>query len=407
MRVVVVGSGAREHALAWTLSKEHDVIVAPGTSALSRYMETSDADPIDLDADLYVIGPEQPLVDGLADRLRENAKAVFGPSKEGAKLEGSKAFLKDLLRAAKVPTARYRTFDNIASAVSYLESSQPPYVIKTDGLAQGKGVLVTSDLAEAKRDVIDKISGRTFNGAGRIVVIEEGLQGRELSIFALCDGKKAVALPAATDYKRLMDGGKGPNTGGMGAYSPLEWADESVQQEVLAQLVEPTLAELTKRGIDYRGVLYAGVMVCEDGPKIIEFNVRFGDPETQVVIPRVAEGLGELLYECAMGSLSSSPTVSDTSMVTVVLAAKGYPQTVETGAIVEGLDVAMSREGVQVFLAGTSYDEEQDHFFVSGGRVVSVTAEGVTLSEARDRAYQGTRDIRFEGMQYRSDIGVW
>lgn len=406
MRVVVVGSGAREHALAWTLSKEHDVIVAPGTSALSRYMETSDADPIDLDADLYVIGPEQPLVDGLADRLRENAKAVFGPSKEGAKLEGSKAFLKDLLRAAKVPTARYRTFDNIASAVSYLESSQPPYVIKTDGLAQGKGVLVTSDLAEAKRDVIDKISGRTFNGAGRIVVIEEGLQGRELSIFALCDGKKAVALPAATDYKRLMDGGKGPNTGGMGAYSPLEWADESVQQEVLAQLVEPTLAELTKRGIDYRGVLYAGVMVCEDGPKIIEFNVRFGDPETQVVIPRVAEGLGELLYECAMGSLSSSPTVSDTSMVTVVLAAKGYPQTVETGAIVEGLDVAMSREGVQVFLAGTSYDEEQDHFFVSGGRVVSVTAEGVTLSEARDRAYQGTRDIRFEGMQYRSDIGV-
>jgi phosphoribosylamine--glycine ligase len=406
VRVVVVGSGAREHALAWTLSKEHDVIVAPGTSALSRYMETSDADPIDLDADLYVIGPEQPLVDGLADRLRENAKAVFGPSKEGAKLEGSKAFLKDLLRAAKVPTARYRTFDNIASAVSYLESSQPPYVIKTDGLAQGKGVLVTSDLAEAKRDVIDKISGRTFNGAGRIVVIEEGLQGRELSIFALCDGKKAVALPAATDYKRLMDGGKGPNTGGMGAYSPLEWADESVQQEVLAQLVEPTLAELTKRGIDYRGVLYAGVMVCEDGPKIIEFNVRFGDPETQVVIPRVAEGLGELLYECAMGSLSSSPTVSDTSMVTVVLAAKGYPQTVETGAIVEGLDVAMSREGVQVFLAGTSYDEEQDHFFVSGGRVVSVTAEGVTLSEARDRAYQGTRDIRFEGMQYRSDIGV-
>ncbi|WP_218587401.1 phosphoribosylamine--glycine ligase [Ferrithrix thermotolerans] len=405
--MVVVGSGAREHALAWTLSKEHDVIVAPGTSALSRYMETSDADPIDLDADLYVIGPEQPLVDGLADRLRENAKAVFGPSKEGAKLEGSKAFLKDLLRAAKVPTARYRTFDNIASAVSYLESSQPPYVIKTDGLAQGKGVLVTSDLAEAKRDVIDKISGRTFNGAGRIVVIEEGLQGRELSIFALCDGKKAVALPAATDYKRLMDGGKGPNTGGMGAYSPLEWADESVQQEVLAQLVEPTLAELTKRGIDYRGVLYAGVMVCEDGPKIIEFNVRFGDPETQVVIPRVAEGLGELLYECAMGSLSSSPTVSDTSMVTVVLAAKGYPQTVETGAIVEGLDVAMSREGVQVFLAGTSYDEEQDHFFVSGGRVVSVTAEGVTLSEARDRAYQGTRDIRFEGMQYRSDIGVW
>ncbi len=405
MKIVVVGSGGREHALAYVLAKEHEVVVAPGNSALGRYFETSGKDPLGIDADLYVIGPEKPLVEGLADRLRERSRVVFGPSKDGARLEGSKAFLKDVLVAAKVPTAKHRSFSDLSEALSYVESMKPPYVIKTDGLAEGKGVLVTDNLAEAKEDIVAKMTGRSFHGAGRTVVVEEGLFGRELSLFALCDGKNAVALPAATDYKRLLDGNEGPNTGGMGAYAPLAWASDLLQEEILDTLVRPTLKELSRRGIQYRGVLYAGVIVTESGPKIIEFNVRFGDPETQVVLPRVTEGLGDLLFQCAAGEISTEPKVSPTSFLTVVLSARGYPLSTETGAEIHGLDRAMSKDGTRVFFAGTSYDPMRRGFFVSGGRVMAVTGEGDTLLEARSRAYDAISEITFEGMHFRRDIG--
>ncbi len=406
MRIVVVGSGGREHALAYVLGKEHEVVVAPGSSAIGQYFDLSDKDPLDIDADLYVIGPEQPLVDGLADRLREHSKAVFGPSKEGARLEGSKAFLKDVLVAAKVPTAEHRSFSDLSHALAYVESMKPPYVIKTDGLAEGKGVLVTEELSEAKEDIVAKMTGRRFNGAGRTIVIEEGLVGKELSLFALCDGRNAVALPAATDYKRLLEGNEGPNTGGMGAYAPLSWASDSLQEEILDTLVKPTLKELLRRGVQYRGVLYAGVMVTDSGPKIIEFNVRFGDPETQVVLPKVEEDLGDILLECAVGEIDTRPKVSSKSLLTVVLAAPGYPLSTKTGAEIAGVQRASKRDGVKVFFAGTSYDSERDVFVVSGGRVMAVTGEGPTLLEARSRAYSAVSEITFEGMHYRSDIGA-
>ena len=406
MRVVVVGSGGREHALAFMLSKEHEVVVAPGSSALGQYFDLSDKDPLDIDADLYVIGPEQPLVEGLADRLRGHSKTVFGPSKDGARLEGSKAFLKDVLVAAKVPTAEHRSFSDISSALSYVESMKPPYVIKTDGLAEGKGVLVTERLDEAKEDIVAKMTGQRFKGAGRTIVIEEALLGRELSLFALCDGRSAVALPAATDYKRLLEGNEGPNTGGMGAYAPLGWASDSLQEEILDTLVKPTLQELLRRGIQYRGVLYAGVMVTESGPKIIEFNVRFGDPETQVVLPKVEEGLGDILFGCAVGEIGTSLKVSPKSLLTVVLAAPGYPASTQTGAEITGVQRASEKDGVKVFFAGTSYDSERDAFYVSGGRVMAVTGEAPTLQEARSRAYSAVSEISFEGMHYRRDIGA-
>ena len=409
--VCVVGSGGREHALAVVLARTADVVVTPGNpgiagvSAEGHTITSVATPPEELDADLFVIGPEAPLVDGLADRLRAAGKLVFGPGADGARLEGSKAFMKQVLDEAGVPTARFGVFHDPAEAKAYLRSLPGPWVIKTDGLAAGKGVLVTDDRAEAEADIDAKLSGASFGDAGRQVVIEEGLTGPECSLLVLCDGERVVALAPAQDFKRRDDADLGPNTGGMGAYSPVPFVDEQLVAELVEGSVVPVVAALRARGIDYRGVLYAGLMLTPDGPKVLEFNVRFGDPETQVVLPRLDGDLSGLLAEAASGRLRTVPRFSDTPAVCVVLASEGYPDSPRTGDVITGLDDAGALAGVTVFHAGTAATGGPEGGVVtSGGRVLGVTALGATLAEARDRAYRGAAAISWPGAQSRSDI---
>ncbi|MGQ0434265.1 MAG: phosphoribosylamine--glycine ligase, partial [Microthrixaceae bacterium] len=335
MRVVVVGSGGREAVLAEVLGRTAEsVVVTPGNPGIPGSVDTPAEE---LDADLYVIGPEVPLVDGLADRLRAAGHLVFGPGADGARLEGSKTWMKEVVTAAGVPTARYGSFDDAQQAIAFLRSLPGPCVIKTDGLAAGKGVLVTSDLAEAEADVTDKLSGESFGAAGARLVIEEGMSGPEVSVFAICDGARAVVLEPAQDFKRVGDGDTGPNTGGMGAYCPLPWLPEGFVDDVRARFIEPTLAELTRRGIDYRGVLYAGLMLTADGPKLVEYNVRFGDPDSQVVLLRLTSDLTALLASAAAGNLEGDPTSDAGAVVLVVAAAEGYPEAPRTGDRIAGI----------------------------------------------------------------------
>ncbi len=402
MRVVVVGSGGREHALADVLGRTADVVVTPGNPGIAGSVATP---PEDLDADLFVIGPEAPLVEGLADRLRDQSKRVFGPGAEGARLEGSKAWMKHVLEESGVVTARYGAFTDEASALAYLDTMAGFYVVKTDGLAAGKGVIVTESLTEARDAVRDYLSGAAFGDAGRTVVIEEGLTGPELSLLAVCDGTRAVALAPAQDFKRIGEGDEGPNTGGMGAYSPVPAATDAVVDDVMERAVLPTLAGLTRRGIDYRGVLYAGLMLTPDGPKVLEYNVRFGDPETQVVLPRYAGDLVELLGEAADGDLRSTPTFTDQAAVTVVCAAAGYPATPRSGDVIDGLDDANALDGVTVYCAGVARGDD-GALRTAGGRVLAVTGMGDDVAAARSRAYEGVALISWDGMQVRRDIAA-
>ena len=405
MRVCVVGSGGREHALALALSRSGaEVVVTPGNAGIPASVATG---PEGIDADLFVIGPEQPLVDGGADRLRAAGRLVFGPGADGARLEGSKQWMKQVLDSAGVPTAGHRAFTEVQPATAYLRSLEGPWAIKTDGLAAGKGVLVTTDVEEAEADVAAKLSGAAFGEAGRTVVIEEGLAGPELSVLAICDGTRAVALDPAQDHKRLSDGDTGPNTGGMGAYSPVPLAPPELVDTVLDIAVLPTLHELRARGIDYRGVLYAGIMLTSDGPKVLEFNVRFGDPEAQVVLPRLDSGcdLAALLAEAAAGRLRSEPAFTAGAAVTVVCATEGYPTAPRTGDRIEGLEAAAAVEGVTVYCAGVAADGAGG-LLTAGGRVLDVTACAPTLAVARDRAYEAVSRLSWPGMQHRTDIAA-
>jgi len=402
MKVCVVGSGGREHALAQTLRRTSEVVVSGGNPGIEG---STAAPPMEIDADLFVIGPEAPLVDGLADRLRSDGKLVFGPGADGARVEGSKAWMKDLLVEAGVPTARHGTFTTAEPALAFLDTMRPPYVVKTDGLAAGKGVVVTGSLDEARTAVGEYLSGAAFGDAGRTLVIEEGLAGPEISIFAVCDGTRAVLLPPAQDHKRIGDGDTGPNTGGMGAYSPVPVAPHDIVDDVLERCILPTLATLTERGIDYRGVLFAGLMLTADGPRMLEYNVRFGDPECQVVVPLIDSDLAELLAEAAAGSLTSTPRFSSDAMVTVVLAAEGYPSAPRTGDIISGLGAARQVPGVTVCCAGVSADDG-GRLLTAGGRVVSVCGRGPTIADARERAYAGVSEISWPGMQFRTDIAA-
>ncbi len=403
MKVCVVGSGGREHALAAVLARSADsVVVTPGNPGIAGSVRTA---PEDVDADLYVIGPEAPLVEGLADHLRSMGKLVFGPGADGARLEGSKRWMKELLVQAQVPTARYGAFTEVAPALEFLGELDGLYVVKTDGLAAGKGVLVTTDFDEAAGDVADKLSGMAFGDAGRSIVIEEGLSGPELSILAVCDGNQAVALSPAQDHKRLGDGDLGPNTGGMGAYSPVPFVSSDLVDEVLDKAVLPTLHTLRKEGIDYRGVLYAGLMLTPQGFKVLEYNVRFGDPEAQVVLPLLASDLTKLLVEAAEGKISHQPVSTDQVAVTVVCAAKGYPTSPQSGDVIKGIEQANEINGVDVYCAGVANDDE-GNLVTSGGRVLAVTGKGQTVEAARDLAYQGVSCVSFEGMHYRSDIAL-
>ena len=402
MRVCVVGSGGREHALAHVLGRHHDVVVTPGNPGIEGSVSTP---PEELEADLTVIGPEAPLVAGLADRLRSAGRLVFGPGADGARLEGSKAWMKDVLVDAGVPTAGHGTFDDEVAALAYLDTMGDLFVVKTDGLAAGKGVLVTTDRTEAVDAVRSYLSGDAFGDAGRTLVIEEGLTGPELSILAICDGSTAVALAPAQDFKRLGDGDDGPNTGGMGAYSPVPVATEAVVGSLMAEAVEPTLAALRGRGIDYRGVLYCGLMFTPSGPRVLEYNVRFGDPEAQVVLPRLTSDLGELLAAAAAGRLGPEPTFDDGAAVAVVCASEGYPTSPRTGDRIWGLDAAAQVAGVTVFVAGVGAGSDCA-LVTAGGRVLTVTGRGPTVDEARHRAYEAVAEISWPGMCHRTDIAA-
>jgi phosphoribosylamine--glycine ligase len=405
MRVLVVGSGGREAALAEVLGRTADeVVVTPGNPGIPGSTGPG-PEPEDVDADLVVIGPEVPLVAGLADRLRARGRLVFGPGADGARLEGSKAWMKEVLHAAGVPTARSGAFSEPEGAMAFLRTLGPPYVVKTDGLAAGKGVLVTPDLAEAEADVRAKLSGTSFGAAGTTVVLEEGLVGQELSVMAVCDGERAVPLAPARDHKRVGDGDTGPNTGGMGAFSPVPGVDDALVGEVMERAVLPTLAALRRRDIDYRGVLYAGLMLTEEGPKVIEFNVRFADPETQPVLLRLRSDLVALCAEAAAGRLRTDPASTDDAAVNVVLASKGYPTSSSSGDVIHGAEAATAVPGVSLHWAGVDRDGD-GRLVTAGGRVVGVTALGPDLPTARARAYEGVGRISFAGMHHRTDIAA-
>jgi phosphoribosylamine--glycine ligase len=402
MQVCVVGSGGREHALAAALSRTAEVVVTPGNPGIPGSVPTL---PEELASDLYVIGPEVPLVEGLADRLRARGALVFGPGADGARLEGSKAWMKEVLAAAGLPTAAHRSFgpDDVDAAMAFLRTLPGLYVVKTDGLAAGKGVLVTESMDEAMADAREKLAGRAFGEAGRRVVIEEGMSGPEVSLLCLCDGRRAVPLASAQDYKRIGDRDTGPNTGGMGAYSPVPTVDAAEGERLADALVTPTLHELRRRGIDYRGVLYAGLMLTPDGPKVLEYNVRFGDPETQVVLPRWTGDVAEVLAACAAGSLRERPTFAAESAVTVVCASEGYPQAPRTGDVIAGFEDAAAMPGGQVFCASVAAGAD-GRLVTAGGRVLTVTGLGPTVADARARAYEAVGLISWPGMQARADI---
>ncbi|GID32626.1 phosphoribosylamine--glycine ligase [Paractinoplanes brasiliensis] len=404
MRVLLIGSGGREHALAVALAADPSVdflAAAPGNPGIAQIAEVYDVtatDPaavaalaVELAADLVVVGPEAPLVAGVADAVRAKGIACFGPSAAAAQLEGSKAFAKEVMTAAKVPTARSYACSDAAAVSRALDDLGAPYVVKNDGLAAGKGVVVTDDRDAAERHAAD---------CGT-VVIEEYLSGPEVSLFVITDGTTAVPLMPAQDFKRLADGDAGPNTGGMGAYAPLDWAPKNLVPRVLLETVEPTLAEMRRRGTPFSGLLYVGLALTPDGPKVIEFNARFGDPETQVVLALLETPLGGLLHAAATGTLGEQPPLRwrDGAAVTVVVAGQNYPGTPRTGDVIEGAETP------GVIHAGTA--RREDGALVSaGGRVLSVTATGADLAAARDAAYALVDGIRLDGAQFRRDIAL-
>jgi phosphoribosylamine--glycine ligase len=361
----------------------------------------------DLDVDLVLVSAEQPLVNGVVDAVEARGVPAFGPTAAGARLEGSKAWMKEVLAEAGVPTARHRAFaaGEEDRALAFLEDMPGLYVVKTDGLAQGKGVTVTEDLAEARDAVRRYLSGEAFGDAGRSLVIEEGLTGPELSLLVVCNGTTdGWPLAPAQDFKRIGDGDRGPNTGGMGAYSPVPFVDGALVEQVMESAVRPTLRELTRRDIAYKGVLYAGLMLTPDGPKVLEYNVRFGDPEAQVVLPRLAGDFVQLCRAAASGSSDLEVRFRDDACVTVVLATEGYPAAPRGGDAISGIGEAEELPGVIVFHAGTA--ERDGELVTAGGRVLDVTAVAPTLVEARQRAYEAAARISWPGVQYRRDIAA-
>jgi len=408
MRVLLIGSGGREHALARALAADGDVTAlhaAPGNPGIARLAEIHDVSPADpasvtalaarTGADLVVIGPEAPLVAGVADALRADGIACFGPSRAAAMIEGSKSFAKQVMAAAGIPTAAARTCASDAEAAAALDAFGPPYVVKADGLAAGKGVVVTSDRDEAARHARE---------CGT-VVIEEFLDGPEVSLFALADGASAVPLLPAQDYKRAYDGDAGPNSGGMGAYCPLPWAPPGLADEVLDTVIRPAVAELRRRGTPYSGLLYAGLALTAAGVRVVEFNARFGDPETQVVLDRLSTPLGGLLHAAATGDLASAPALRwrPGAAVTVVIAAEGYPGTPVKGDHIEGLEDSERPGSAYILQAGTAGRGDTE-LVSAGGRVLNVVGTGADLAQARAAAYLAAGKIRMRGGWYRRDI---
>jgi len=417
VRVLLVGGGGREHALAWKLAQSPRLgrlVAAPGNPGVARHAEcvaVRDSEVDDLvalakreSADLVVVGPELPLSLGLADRLRAAGLAVFGPSQAAARLESSKVFSKDLMARYGIPTARFKIFQDAAAARRFCREWGAPLVVKADGLAAGKGAIVCRTLDEADGALRLCLEEGAFGSAGRTVVVEEFMEGEEASFFVVTDGTSALPFQAAQDHKTIFDGDRGPNTGGMGAYSPAPVMDATTDRRVMDEIVTPTIAAMAKEGAPYAGVLYVGLMITKDGPRVVEFNCRFGDPECQAILPRLDEDILPVFDAVARGrGLPASLRWRPESSVCVVLASRGYPAAPKVGDPISGLDDAGALPGVNVFHAGTA--RRDGGLVTAGGRVLGVQALGPDIRSAVARAYEAVDRIRFDGMQWRSDIG--
>jgi phosphoribosylamine--glycine ligase len=418
MKILVAGGGGREHALVWRLSRDSTrptLFCAPGNAGTATLATNLDIQSEDIDKlcawaranrpDLTVVGPEAPLCAGLADRLQELGFKVFGPNQSAARMEGSKVFAKEIMRAGGVPTAKAQTFTRSDEAIAYLRRRGAPIVVKAEGLAAGKGVFVCATVSEAEDAVRQTLDKKVFGEAGSRLVVEDFLDGEEASILALVDGKTVVMLASAQDHKRVNDNDEGPNTGGMGAYSPAPVVTDALWPVIREQVFERTLAELRRRGIVYKGVLYAGLMIGKHGPKVLEFNCRFGDPETQVILPRLASDLVPALIACADGVLTEEHVRwRPEPCVCVVMASGGYPDVYQKGKVIMGLDDAGRLPNVVVFHAGTK--SAPDGVVTAGGRVLGVTAVGNTLKSAVSQAYRAVDAVRFEGAHARRDIAA-
>ncbi|MFA7691826.1 MAG: phosphoribosylamine--glycine ligase [Candidatus Hydrogenedentes bacterium] len=419
MNVMVIGSGGREHALAWKIAqsplvkKVYGAPGNPGIDALEKGICVNVAiDDFDLlstyaeieSISLIVVGPEAPLAEGIVDTLGKRGFAVFGPSKAAAQLEASKSFAKAFMERHKIPTAAYHVFDDAQGALDFLKTAAFPLVIKADGLAAGKGVSVVYTLSEAEEAVRAAMLENVFDDAGARIVIEDYLEGEEASILALCDGKNFKTLATSQDHKPALDGDKGPNTGGMGAYSPAPVVSDALMEVIRRDILAPSVAGMAAEGNPYRGILYAGLMITAEGPKVIEFNVRFGDPETQAILPRMTSDIVPLLQSCCDGSLAAHDIAySPSPCVSVVMASGGYPGAYAKGKAITGIANAETIDGVTVFMAGVR--QQGDTLLTAGGRVLNVTATAPTHEEAVRKAYAAVERIHFEGVQYRSDIG--
>lgn len=414
MKVLVIGSGGREHALLWKLSQSPsvtDVYVVPGNDGMSDVASLipikGNEDIIDfarlMQVDLTVAGPETVLTEGLADEFEKRGMAFFGPSKAAARIEGSKGFAKALMKKYGIPTAAYETFDDEEKAIAYLKANDTyPIVIKADGLASGKGVIIAQSEEEAIDTVKDMLEGHTFSGAGRSVVIEEFMEGEEASMLCFCDGTNVVPMISAQDHKRIFDFDKGPNTGGMGAYAPAPVMTKEMCEEVNVRILRPIVAAMKKEGYPFKGCLYAGLMITSEGPKVVEFNCRFGDPETEAVLPLFDGDLARVMLDCVHGTLSHEAVVwKKACAVDVVLASEGYPASHSSGEVISGIEDA-KKAGCLVFHAGTV--KKNGQYVVNGGRVLNVVALADTLAEAKAKAYEGVSRISWRGMQYRHDI---
>lgn len=415
MKILVIGSGGREHALLWRLGRGQKGVqffCAPGNGGTSELAESVAIEAEDgrglvsfaqaRGIDLTVVGPEAPLAAGIVDLFRSKGLAIFGPSAKAARLEGSKVFAKTLMKRLGIPTASFEVFTSPQQARASLQKRPFPCVVKADGLCQGKGVFVAQKKEEASAAVEQLMEKKGFGNAGSQIIIEDCLEGEETSILAFCDGERIHLLPSSQDHKRIFDGDQGPNTGGMGAYSPAVGITEAVEGTILEKVLEPVVAGLHQEGTPYQGLLYAGLMLTPEGPKVLEFNVRFGDPETQAVLPRVEGDFLGVLREVAAGHLTSALTVAPRPCVSVVAASKGYPGSYEKGKPISGLKEASQQKDCFIFHAGTAL--KQGQCVTNGGRVLAVSALGKTLQDAVERAYQTLSMIRFDGVYYRRDI---
>ncbi|QNU65869.1 phosphoribosylamine--glycine ligase [Ruminiclostridium herbifermentans] len=417
MKVLVVGGGGREHTLVWKLSqspKVSELNCAPGNGGISKLATCVDIKATDIDGivnyskenkmDLVVVAPDDPLAAGMVDKLNEAGIRAFGPVKDAAIIEGSKAFAKNLMKKYNIPTADYNVFENCSDALRYIDECGAPIVVKADGLALGKGVIIAKAVEEAKAAVNGMMNDKLFGNAGNKVVIEEFIEGPEVSILAFTDGKTIVPMVSSQDHKRVFDNDQGPNTGGMGTFSPSPLYDEKLADYCMKEIFVPTIEAMNKEGRKFKGVLYFGLMITKDGPKVLEYNARFGDPETQVVIPRLKTDLLEI-FEAIIDEKLADINIEwdDNAAVCVVAASGGYPGKYPTGLEIKGLDAAQADSSTIVFHAGTSYNDGK--FYTAGGRVLGVTAVEKTMDMAINKAYAGIEKISFEGMHYRKDIG--